>query len=84
VVRQQSRLLRAVWGLARRLASEAASGMRVIAPVIDRLPAVLTAADGGSHQGTAITETPLGVITPGGNLPPTLPRPAVEPRRRCC
>jgi beta-glucosidase len=45
-----------------------------IAPVIDKLPAVLTAFYGGPHQGTVIAEAIFGVTNPGGKLPITIPR----------
>ena len=45
-----------------------------LTPVIDRLPAVLTAYYGGPHQGTAIADALFGVTNPGGKLPVTLPR----------
>src|SRR5215475_1387716 len=45
-----------------------------LAPVIDRLPAVLTAYYGGPHQGTAIADAIFGVTNPSGKLPITIPR----------
>jgi hypothetical protein len=45
-----------------------------LAPVIDKLPAVLTAYYGGPHQGTAIADALFGVTNPGGKLPITIPR----------
>jgi beta-glucosidase len=45
-----------------------------LAPVIDRLQAVITAYYGGPHQGAAIADTIFGVTNPGGKLPFTLPR----------
>jgi beta-xylosidase len=45
-----------------------------LTPVIDRLPAILTAYFAGPHQGTAIAEAIFSVANPGGKLPVTLPR----------
>ena len=45
-----------------------------LTPVIDKLPAVLTAFYGGPHQGIALAEAIFGVTNPGGKLPITLPR----------
>ena len=45
-----------------------------LAPVIDKLPAVLTAYYGGPHQGAAIADALFGVTNPGGKLPITIPR----------
>jgi len=45
-----------------------------LAPVIDRLPALLTAYYGGPHQGVALADALFGVTNPGGKLPVTLPR----------
>jgi beta-glucosidase len=45
-----------------------------LGPVIDKLPAVLTAYYGGPHQGTAIADAMFGVTNPSGKLPITLPR----------
>jgi beta-glucosidase len=45
-----------------------------LAPVIDRLPAILTACFGGPHQGAALADALFGVTNPGGKLPVTLPR----------
>jgi beta-glucosidase len=45
-----------------------------LSPVIDHLPAVLTAYFGGPHQGAAIADALFGVTNPGGKLPFTLPR----------
>jgi beta-xylosidase len=45
-----------------------------LTPVIDRLPAVLTAYYGGPHQGAVIADALFGVTNPGGKLPLTLPR----------
>jgi beta-xylosidase len=45
-----------------------------LAPVIDRLPAVLTGYFGGPHQGTAIANALFGVTNSGGKLPVTIPR----------
>jgi beta-glucosidase len=44
-----------------------------LAPVIVRLPAVITSYYGGPHQGVALADAVFGV-TPGGKLPITLPR----------
>jgi beta-xylosidase len=45
-----------------------------LTPVIDRLPAVLTAYYGGPHQATAIADALFGVTNPAGKLPVTLAR----------
>jgi beta-xylosidase len=45
-----------------------------LTPVIDRLPAVLTAYYGGPHQGVALADALFGVTNPAGKLPLTLPR----------
>ena len=45
-----------------------------LAPVIDKLPAVLTAYYAGPHQGTALADAMFGVTNPSGKLPITLPR----------
>src|SRR5262245_24124175 len=45
-----------------------------LAPVIDKLPAVLTAYYAGPHQGTAIADAIFGVTNPSGKLPITMPR----------
>jgi beta-glucosidase len=45
-----------------------------LAPVIDRLPAILTAYYGGPHQGAALADAIFGVTNPGGKLPVTIPR----------
>ena len=45
-----------------------------LAPVIDRLPAVLTGYYGGPHWGAAIVDALFGVTNPAGKLPVTLPR----------
>ena len=45
-----------------------------LAPVIDKLAAVLTAYYGGPHQGTAIADAIFGVTNPSGKLPITIPR----------
>jgi beta-glucosidase len=45
-----------------------------LAPVIDKLPAVLTAYYGGPHQGTAIANAIFGIMNPSGKLPITIPR----------
>ena len=45
-----------------------------LAPVIDRLPAVITAYFAGPHQGVALADAIFGVTNPAGKLPYTLPR----------
>jgi beta-glucosidase len=45
-----------------------------LAPVIDKLPAVLTAYYGGPHQGSVLADAIFGVTNPSGKLPITLPR----------
>jgi beta-glucosidase len=45
-----------------------------LAPVIDKLPAVLTDFYGGPSQGVAIADAIFGVTNPSGKLPVTIPR----------
>ncbi|EDY62533.1 beta-glucosidase [Streptomyces pristinaespiralis] len=45
-----------------------------LAPVIDRLPAVLTCYYGGPHQGAALADALFGITNPSGKLPVTIPR----------
>jgi beta-xylosidase len=45
-----------------------------LTPVIDRLPAVLTAYYNGPHQGAALADALFGVTNPGGGPPLTIPR----------
>jgi beta-xylosidase len=49
-------------------------GPYVLAPVIDKLPAVITDYYAGPHQAIAIADAIFGVTNPGGKLPFTLPR----------
>jgi beta-glucosidase len=45
-----------------------------LAPVIDKLPAVLTAYYGGPHQGSVLADAIFGVTNPSGKLPISIPR----------
>jgi beta-xylosidase len=45
-----------------------------LAPVIDRLPAIITGYYGGPHQGVALADALFGFTNPAGKLPVTLPR----------
>jgi beta-xylosidase len=72
---QQVELVNAVTDLGKPTVAVVASGCpQGLTPVIDRLPAVLTAYCGGPHQATAIADALFGVTNPGGKLPVTLPR----------
>ena len=72
---QQVELVNAVTAVGKPTVAVVAMGRpQRLAPVIDRLPAVLTAYFGGPHQGTAIADALFGVTNPGGKLPVTLPR----------
>jgi beta-xylosidase len=72
---QQVELVNAVTDLGKPTVAVVAFGRpQGLTPVIDRLPAVLTAYYGGPHQGTAIADALFGVANPGGKLPVTLPR----------
>jgi beta-xylosidase len=72
---QQVELVNAVTDLGKPTVAVVAFGRpQGLTPVIDRLPAVLTAYYGGPHQGTAIADAIFGFTNPGGKLPITLPR----------
>jgi beta-xylosidase len=72
---QQVELVKAVTELGKPTVAVVAFGRpQGLTPVIDRLPAILTAYYGGPHQGTAIADALFGVSNPGGKLPVTLPR----------
>jgi beta-xylosidase len=72
---QQVELVKAVTNLGKPTVAVVAFGRpQGLAPVIDRLPAVLTDYYGGPHQATAIADALFGVTNPGGKLPVTLPR----------
>jgi beta-glucosidase len=72
---QQIELVNAVAELGKPLVAVVAFGRpQGLAPVIDRLPAVLTGYYGGPHQGAALADALFGVTNPAGKLPVTLPR----------
>jgi beta-xylosidase len=72
---QQVELVNAVADLGKPTVAVVSFGRpQGLAPVIDRLPAVLTAYYGGPHQGVALADALFGVTNPGGKLPVTLPR----------
>jgi beta-glucosidase len=72
---QQVQLVNAIAALGKPTIAVVAMGRpQGLAPVIDKLPAVLTAYYGGPHQGTAIAEAIFGVTNPSGKLPITIPR----------
>ena len=72
---QQVELVNAVTDLGKPTVAVVAFGRpQGLTPVIDRLPAVLTAYYGGPHQGIAIADALFGATNPGGKLPVTLPR----------
>jgi beta-xylosidase len=72
---QQVELVNAITALGKPTIAVVAMGRpQGLAPVIDTLPAVLTAYYGGPHQGTAIADALFGVTNPSGKLPITIPR----------
>jgi beta-glucosidase len=72
---QQVELVNAVTALGKPTAAVVSMGRpQGLAPVIDRLPAVLTAYYGGPHQATALADVLFGVANPGVKLPFTMPR----------
>jgi beta-glucosidase-like glycosyl hydrolase len=72
---QQVELIHAVTAVGKPTVAVVSMGRpQGLAPVVDRLPAVLTAYFGGPGQGAAIADALFGVTTPGGKLPYTLPR----------
>jgi beta-xylosidase len=72
---QQVELVRAVTDLGKPTIAVVSFGRpQGLTPVIDRLPAVLTAYHGGPHQATALADALFGVTNPGRKLPVTLPR----------
>jgi beta-glucosidase-like glycosyl hydrolase len=72
---QQVELVRAVTDVGRPTVAVVSFGRpQGLAPVIDRLPAILTAYYGGPHQGAALADALFGVTNPVGKLPVTLPR----------
>ena len=46
----------------------------LIAHIIERVPAILTAYFAGPHQGEALADAIFGITNPAGKLPYTLPR----------
>jgi beta-glucosidase len=72
---QQVELVNAITALGKPTIAVVSMGRpQGLAPVIDKLPAVLTAYYGGPHQGTAIADAIFGVTNPSGKLPLTMPR----------
>jgi beta-glucosidase len=72
---QQVELVNAVTDLGKPTVAVVSFGRpQGLTPVIDRLPAVLTAYYGGPHQGVAIADAVFGITNPAGKLPVTLPR----------
>jgi beta-glucosidase len=72
---QQVELVNAITALGKATIAVVSFGRpQGLAPVIDKLPAVLTAYYGGPHQGTAIADAIFGVTNPSGKLPITMPR----------
>jgi beta-glucosidase len=72
---QQVELVNAITAIGKPTIAVVAMGRpQGLAPVIDKLPAVLTAYYGGPHQGTAIADAIFGVTNPSGKLPITIPR----------
>ncbi len=72
---QQVELVKAVTAVSKPTVAVVSMGRpQGLAPVIDRLPAVVTGYFGGPHQGTALADAIFGVTNPCGKLPVTLPR----------
>jgi beta-glucosidase len=72
---QQVELVKAVTDVGKPTVAVVAFGRpQGLTPVLDRLPAVLTAYYGGPHQGAALADALFGVTNPAGKLPITLPR----------
>jgi beta-glucosidase len=72
---QQVELVNAITDLGKPMIAVVSMGRpQGLAPVIDRLPVVLTGYYGGPHQGTAIADAIFGVTNPSGKLPITIPR----------
>lgn len=72
---QQVELVNAITALGKPTVAVVSMGRpQCLTPVIDKLPAVLTAYYGGPHQGTVLADAILGVTNPGGKLPITIPR----------
>ena len=72
---QQVQLINAIVAVRKPTVAVVAMGRpQGLVPVIDKLPAVLTAYYGGPHQGTALADAIFGVTNPGGKLPITMPR----------
>jgi beta-glucosidase len=72
---QQVELVNAIAALSKPTVAVVAMGRpQGLAPVIDKLTAVLTAYYGRPHQGTVIAEAIFGIANPGGKLPITIPR----------
>ena len=72
---QQVELIEAVTAVSKQVVAVVSMGRPYgLAPVIDRLPAVLVAYYGGPHHGVAVADALFGITNPGGKLPFTLPR----------
>jgi beta-glucosidase len=72
---QQVELVNAITALGKPTIAVVSMGRpQGLAPVIDQLPAVLTAYYGGPHQGTVLADAIFGVTNPSGKLPITIPR----------
>jgi beta-xylosidase len=72
---QQVDLVNAVTALGKPTVAVVSMGRpQGVSPVIDKLPAVLTAYYGGPHQGSALADAIFGITNPGGKLPITIPR----------
>jgi beta-glucosidase len=72
---QQVELVNAITAIGKPTIAVVARGRpQGLVPVIDKVPAVLTAHYGGPHQGTAIADAIFGVTNPSGKLPITIPR----------
>jgi beta-glucosidase len=72
---QQMELVKAVSSVGKPTVTVVSMGRPPsLTPVIDGLPAVLTAYFGGPHQGGALADAIFGVTNPAGKLPVTMPR----------
>ncbi len=72
---QQVELINAVTSVGKPTVTVVSMGRpQGLAPVIDRLPAILTAYFAGPYHGVAIADALFGVTNPGGKLPYSLPR----------
>ena len=72
---QQVELIKAVTAVGKPTVAVVSMGRpQGLAPVVDNLPAILTAYFAGPRHGPAIADALFGVTNPGGKLPYTLPR----------